>query len=139
MAPPILAAAQSLALVPPLALPPPFSFPRVLFRFPPVLDDGRDLAGVLQVGHGAFEGGRGGRGGRGGALAGRPSQGPGASLELDVLHLGTDSGNVGLKNADFVPDLKEEEKRQGGASGASLFNGPSALKLALLCVQFKRN
>lgn len=111
MAPPILAA-QSVALVPPLAFPPLVSFPQVFIRFPSVLEDRRDLVAVLQVGHWAFEGGRSRRGGRSGAPAARPSQGPGAPLELDVLHLGTDSGNVGLENADFVPDLREKKKKE---------------------------
>lgn len=88
-----------------------FSFQHIFIRLSSVLEDSWDLAGMLQVGHWVVYGGRSRRVGKGGALVTRPPHGPGAPLKLEVLHLGTDSRNVGLENANFVPDLREEEKK----------------------------
>lgn len=79
----------------------------------------------LWVGHGAFEGCVSLSAGGGGGFARQPPWRPRAALELAVQHLGTNSGNVGLENANFSPDLRDKED--------TVLNGESnVFSLALL-------
>lgn len=83
-------------------------FRRFFLHFPPIVH-GRGNSTLLWMGHWAFWACASLTGVKR-CLDRRPPRRTRAALELSVQHLGTNSRNVGLKNANFSSDLTDTEK-----------------------------
>lgn len=83
-------------------------FRRFFLYFPPIVH-GRRNSTLLWMGHWAFWA-RASLTGVKRCLDRRPPRRARAALELSVQHLGANSRNVGLKNANFASDLTDTEK-----------------------------
>lgn len=83
-------------------------FRRSFLHFPPIVHGRRNPA-LLWMGHWAFWAGASLAGVKR-RLDGRPPRRTRAALELSGQHLGTNSRNVGLKNANFSSDLTDTER-----------------------------